>query len=368
MRLNKYSVILLLLVLVSCAQEQKIETIKIGVIASLTGPAAFYGEAIRDGIDLAVKEVNEKGGINGKQIEVVYEDDGTDATKATTAFQKLVNVDEVSAMVGGTWDFNYNAIAPLAQENKVILITPANPKTKALIMNDYTFVMIPDLKEVTKKLENFLQEQKIKKVAVVHFVSPYGEEITTALKETTAKLGGELVLDETYPQIGGNDFLTTVLKVKKSGAEAVFIDMVGADIAGFIKRARENEMKIQIIGHGGILDAATTPSFERELLTGVVYFDYNKPVSEEFIANYKKAYGKEPKRSADRAYDSVIIIAEGLKNAEKDKLKDYIENNEFSTINGKIKFKNHVATTRAVFIEKVTDKGIETLETKKVEI
>ncbi|HLC32818.1 MAG TPA: ABC transporter substrate-binding protein [Candidatus Nanoarchaeia archaeon] len=366
--MNKIAFAILALFLVSCAPVAPEQTVKIGAVVSLTGIAAVYGESIREGMDLAVEQVNAQGGINGKHVEVIYEDDGTDGAKATTAFQKLVNANGVSAVVGGTWDFNYNAIAPLAQEYKTVLLTPENPKTKALLVNNYTFVMIPPLGEITKSLKGYISENKFKKIAVVHFVSPYGEEIAQALKETAQKVGAEFVLDETYTQIGGNDFLTTATKVKSSGADVVFIDMVGGDITNFIKRLQDNNVNITILGHGGIKDAAADKDTPKGLLNEVVYFDYNKPTSQEFITLYKDKYGKEPQRSADRSYDSVMILAEALKNTEREKLNEYIASHEFTTINGKLSFRNNVATARDVFVERVTENGTQTVERKTVRI
>ena len=93
------------LLLSACAQTGQ-DTIKIGAVLSLSGPAAAYGDASRQAIDLAVQEINAGGGINGKELVVVYEDDHTNAQQAVSAFQKVANIDGVAAVIGGTWDFN----------------------------------------------------------------------------------------------------------------------------------------------------------------------------------------------------------------------------------------------------------------------
>lgn len=335
---------------------------QVGAILSFTGPAAAFGEEARRGIDLAVSDINAQGGINGKEVSVVYEDDATNPTKAVTAWNKVVNVDKAVGVIGGTWDFNYNAIAPLAEQDKVVLITPQNLKTKGFIMNNYTFTMRPKMTTVVGTLEDYIVDSEYKKVAFVRFVSPFGESMGAGLANVMAHVDGEVVLEETYDSIGGNDFLTVIEKVKASGAEAVLIDMVGPDILTFLKRVKENNMDVQVLAHTGMLDVYNTPDVDMDLLDGVVYFDWDQPASEEFIAKYEAKYGEKPKRSADGAYDAMMVLAEGLRSGEEVNI--YLEENEFETVNGVVSFEDHIVHTRTVYVQQIVDGNIETLYSK----
>ena len=100
-------------------------TIRIGAVLALTGAASIHGQNEREGLELARKEINSKGGIAGKQVEIIYEDDQTDSAKSVTAIKKLVEVDNINLIIGGTWDFLANADIPVIEEGKAVLLSPS---------------------------------------------------------------------------------------------------------------------------------------------------------------------------------------------------------------------------------------------------
>src|SRR3989344_53452 len=355
------ALMLLLTIIMSCTPSGDRTEYRSGVIASLTGIAGTFGQEMQNGIELAAEEINAKGGINGLPVKIIVEDDNTDPVKGVSAFSKLVNVDKVDALIGGTWDFNYNPLAPLAKENQITLITPQNVKTSGLITNEYTFVMRTDMKKVVGALEEYITENNLTRIAVVRFVSPFGEDITQGLKDILAKTGGKLVLDETYERIGGNDFLVSISKVGQARPDAVFIDMVDADVITFMKRLKENGVSTQVLSHGAIADVYANPELDRSLIEGVVFFDYDKPESEEFISRYQKKVGSQPGHSADGAYDALMVLAEALGKTEKGQVNQYLAKNKINTINGEVTFTDQVRETSRVFIREVTDEGIKTL-------
>lgn len=360
--MKRWMVLIFCILLFACKPQT--ETVQVGAILSFTGPAAAFGEEARRGIDLAVEEINSQGGIDGKEVSVVYEDDATNPTKAVSAWSKVVNVDGVVGVIGGTWDFNYNAIAPLAEQDSLVLITPQNLKTPGMIMNNYTFTMRPHMTTVVGTLEEYMAESGYTKVAYVRFVSPFGEAMGEGLEMVMANVDGEVVLEETYDSIGGNDFLTVTEKVKESGAEAVLIDMVGPDVLTFLKRLKENKMNIQVLAHTGMLDVYNTPDVDMNLLDGVVYFDWDQPPTEEFVSKYEAKYGEKPKRSADGAYDAMKVLAEGLGSGKE--VNKYLEDNSFETVNGKFNFVDHVINTRIVYVQEIVDGKINTIYTQTV--
>jgi ABC-type branched-subunit amino acid transport system substrate-binding protein len=179
--------------------------------------------------------------------------------------------------------------------------------------------------------------------------------------------GGEFVLDETYEAIGGNDFRTTVLKLKQAKADAVFVDMMDTDLVNFVRRAKEQGLNVKIMSHAIIDDALTNPEIDHSLLNDIVYFDWDTPPSKEFTIKFNAVYGKNPARSADGAYDSVIMLAEALSNVkDKAQVNTYLENNVFETISGELRFKDHVLSTRTVFIKKVVDGKAEIIGERKI--
>jgi branched-chain amino acid transport system substrate-binding protein len=129
------------------------EPIKIGAVISLTGFAAPWGEYSKNGIDLAVKNINEKGGIDGRNVEVVIEDDHTDAKDSVTAYNKLVNVDHVDGVIGSIFDFTSQPLIPLAASNKTTLLVPEVFRIPgAFEPNEQSFVMYPEFSKTLQAL------------------------------------------------------------------------------------------------------------------------------------------------------------------------------------------------------------------------
>src|SRR3989344_4828239 len=135
-----------LLIFTACAVSQPIfqekQIIKIGALLPLTGQNAIYGEEIKNAIELAKTEINEHGGINGKQMEIIYEDDKADPTVGTKAMQKLIEIDDVSIVLGSWVSGVVLAVAPIAEQNKVVVLATAiSPKITTA--GDYIFRMQP---------------------------------------------------------------------------------------------------------------------------------------------------------------------------------------------------------------------------------
>ncbi|MFA5022989.1 MAG: ABC transporter substrate-binding protein, partial [Candidatus Paceibacterota bacterium] len=137
--------------------------IKIGAILSLTGDAAAQGDYALKAIKLAEEEINKNGGVNGRSVQVVIEDDQTTAKDATTAFSKLINVDKVDGVIGSLWDFTTQPLIPLALTSSTTLISPTNFRIAGgFDLNNQSFVMLSNLSEVIAKLKQYLADNKIK--------------------------------------------------------------------------------------------------------------------------------------------------------------------------------------------------------------
>jgi len=316
-------------VLVGIFGFKKDSSTKIGAVISLTGFAAPWGEYAKNGMELEVKEINQNGG----NIKLVIEDDGTEGAKAVSAYNKLISFDKVDSVIGGVFDFTLQPLIPLALQNKKQLISAGNFRIPGSVdLNEYSYVMLPEFSKVIEKLDGYLKKEKIQKLAVVHFKSSFGNEIAKTLE----KLAGTIVNEE-YGQIGNNDFRTTIIKLKAQGVDAVFLDMVGDDPVNFVKQSRQLGFNPKMISYNGVAD-----SFEdKSLLEGMVVLNWEVP-SKKFAELYKKEYGIEPTKSAEKYYDAVYVLAEG-KN---------IEGNSFKTPNSVVTFtKDHTVETVPVEIQ-----------------
>lgn len=350
---SKAAILLFMLALAACAQS---EEVTIGAVLSLTGPAAAYGEAAREGIDLAAERLEEQG----ISVSIVYEDDATNPQQSATAFQKIVHADDVDAVIGGTWDFTYNAIAPLAEENRRALITIQNPPMEGLARNPYTYTMLPPLETMMGSLEFYLSQQGFARFGIVRFSSSWGEATERGLGAIAENLGAQVVVSETYTSIGGNDFRTTVEKLKRERAQAVFIDMVGADIAGFLRSARELGLDAQILSYQTIEDY-TQSGLPQDLVDGVVYFDFSQTEPGEFAELFEERYGHAPQHNADKAYDAVMALAQALRNVPAQEVPSYLDAHTFSTINGEFAFANHTLEAHEVLVKRIANGSIEVI-------
>lgn len=332
------------------------EPIKIGAVISLTGVAAGSGEYAKKGIDLAVEEINKNGGIDGRPVEVVIEDDRTDPKAAVSAFNKLTDVDKVDVVVGSLWDFVTQPLLPLAESKKIALVSPTNFRIAGSFdLNSQSFVMLSDFNKVVSALKDYLTPQtNLKKLAVVHYNSGFGSEIAKTLTEVMKDLGREPVIDESYSQLGGNDFRTTVLKLKTAKVDVVFIDALDADTLNFIKRAGELNYRPTIITHVLILDALKNAEVDKKLLEGVVVLNWEVS-STDFTKAFTAKYQTEPAKSADKSYNAIYVVAEAVaKNKNMADVAKYLETTTFTTPNGEVMFTaEHAAATTPVKIQVV---------------
>lgn len=339
------------------------EPIRIGAVLSLTGPAASYGESAKQGIDLAVEEINARGGMNGRLIEVMYEDDLTSTKDTVSAYRKLVDIDDVDAVIGSVWDFTTQAILPLAEEDQITLISPTNFRLEdSFELGEHSFVPFPSFERVVRVLERYLIEQNVQKVAIVRFTSSFAEVIRDTLGDTMQARNGSSVIDETYAAIGGNDFRTTIAKLQEEEVDFVFVDAVDSDILNFVQRANELGYTGIIASHVLALDLIDNPNVSDELLEGLVILNW-QVAPKEFAQRFKSKYGFPPQDSADSSYNVLYILAEAVANTNsRAEVSDYIENYTFTTINGDFTFsKNHTVENLPVNIEIVRNGKTETL-------
>ena len=318
------------------------QPIKIGAVISLTGFAAPWGENVRDGMNLAMKIVNESGGIDGRQVEIILEDDHTDGKDAVSAWNKLLDVDKVDGVIGGIFDFNAQPLLPLAESRKVALITPTNFRLAGTFeLGPHSFAMLNDLSDVIRNFRDYLSQDKVKKVAVVHFKSAFGEEIAKTIDTVLKEISKSGIIDESYTEIGTNDFKTTVAKLKSEGVDTVFIDMLGNDPVNFLKRSREQNWKPNVLTYVGTLDAFEAVG-DKSPMEGVIMVNW-EIASSNFNEMFQKEYGRPALKSADMGFDSLYVMADAIAKAGNRKdVASQIANSTFKTPNGTYVFtSNH---------------------------
>ncbi len=329
--------------------------IKIGAVISQTGFAASYGQPAAQAVQMAVEDINKSGGINGRLVELSLEDDHTDPKQAVSAFQKLTSIDGVQGIVGGLFDFTTKPLFPLADESKVTLISPINLRIPGgFELTPNTFVMLPDFSLVIRQLKTYLAQSNSKKIAVVHFKSTFGQEIASTLSQVSQELARGPIVDEAYYQIGGNDFKTTILKLKAAGVDTVFLDMVDVDPVNFMTRANDLGFKPTIISYHSIVDSFAASDKDKALIEGAVILDWEfSPAG--FAAEFKQHWGVEPSHNADKSYSAVYALARAIAATNNTaKVAPYLASHPLETPFGNVIFnQNHAVDSTPVKIEVV---------------
>jgi branched-chain amino acid transport system substrate-binding protein len=328
------------------------EPIKIGAVISLTGFAAPWGEYAKNGMDLAVKSINDSGSIKGRKVELVIEDDRTEGKDTVSAYNKLISLDKVDGVIGGVFDFTTQPIIPLALTNQTVLISPSVFRISgSLETNAQSFVMLPDFSKVIRQLDSYIKKENIKNLAVVHFQSSFGKEIAKTLDSVMKENGKSGIIDEEYAKIGDNDFKTTIAKLKTKNVDAVFLDMVGNDPVNFLIQAKQLGFTPKIISYNGLTDSFVDVK-DKSLLEGVVILNWEVS-NPTFTSLYKSAYGLEPTKSADKYFDAIYVLANAIANSpDRSQVASYISSNSFITPNSTISFnKNHSVDTTPLEIQ-----------------
>lgn len=335
------------------------EPIRIGASTSLTGVASDFGEMSKKGMELAVEEINERGGIKGRKIELYIEDDKTTPAGALSAYQKLIGVNKVEAIIGGLFDFTAQPIFPLAARDKVTFISPINFVIDGTFeMNDHTFVMYPRFDQVVFELKTVIAGRNINTLGMLRFQSGFSESIQHTLESIMSELGRKPLITETYLAIGSSDFRTNILKLKDKQLDAIFLDMLDFDIVKYITDAKNLGFKKQIISYTSIRDVLDNKKVSATDLEGTIMLDWEVS-SKEFSDLFFKRYGVLPRRGANKSYDAVYVLAEAIANTkDKSEVATYIERTDFKTVNGSFKFtKEHAVKTSPVKVYEVKDGG-----------
>lgn len=324
----KYGSILAITILVVFALSHSVPkkdssaqgTIKIGSISALTGVGAAIGEEERKGAQLAVNEINTSGGIEGRKLELVSEDVSLDKIKnAATVAEKLVNVDNVVAIVGPQWDEPAAPILPIVERAKVPMIGADNSdQLEKDTQYDYFFSTWYDNRVGVRELLRFSQSKGYKNIAIIRPLSAgFWEFTANTFIDEAPKYGVNVIENIDMGNPLSVDFRTSISKIKAKKPDAVFIVTSDYNQCAFVKQAKELGLIVPTLGtesSGDQVSLAQCP----ELLENR-YFSTPKQSDKyaAFSASFKSTFGNIPKYpSAVTAYDAVYVIADALKKTD----------------------------------------------------
>ena len=230
--------------MLGCAKKEK--DIRIGVVAPLTGPAAPYGENVRDGILLAVEEINNAKGINGRKVTLAIEDEGGGPRAAVDAVKKLITIDRVSVVIGPTTSNGLMASAPIAEESRVVLFSSGAASDNVREAGDYIFRNRASAYQEAVALANYaLIDVGLKIFAILRSDADYAVSFADAFQQIVRKKDGIVVREEPF-QEGSTDFRTQLSKIAAAEPkpEGLFIIGVPIELGNILKQIREMGLKV----------------------------------------------------------------------------------------------------------------------------
>ncbi len=289
------------------------EPIKIGIIGHFTGEYASYVAPMKNAVELAVKEINDKGGINGRELTLIVEDDAMDSTKAATGMSKLVNVDNVDYIMSVQGSGATSVITPIANDNKRILMITLGSAPGLTTDKDYVFRSCPsDIYQASKIVDYLNNNLKPKKIAGIYRNDAYGIGIKNIVENGAS---ADVVASELYT-LSDSDFRTQLTKIKQANPDVLIIAGAKNDYPLMIKQIRELGISATILTSETFYDQEILDDIGIKDSEGIYTLFQEDPTDYlNFKANYIKQFGEEPSVYSMYAYDGAISLIKAIESS-----------------------------------------------------
>ncbi len=308
------------------------DTIKVGEFASLTGKEATFGQSSHKGTVLAVEELNAAGGVLGKQIELISEDNRSTPGESATIAKKLITRDKVVAILGEVASGRSLEAAPIAQAAQIPMISPSSTNPKVTETGDFIFRVCFIDPFQGGLLAGFASRTlSAKKVAVFSDVAaPYSVGLAQFFREAFVAGGGQIVSEQKYTG-GDKDFKAQLTALKSAQPEAIMVPGYYTDVGLIVAQARQLGINVPMFGGDGWEAPELMQIAGAEALKNTYYSTHfspesTDPLAQKFVAAYRAKYnGETPDAMAALGYDSVMVLADAIKRAggtEGAKLRD----------------------------------------------
>ena len=361
------------LLLLNGCSKQSGDTIKVGEFASLTGKEATFGMSSHEGTLLAVEEINAAGGVLGKKLELLTEDNQSKPGESATAVNKLIARDGVIAILGEVASSRSLEAAPICQQNKIPMISPSSTNPKVTESGDYIFrVCFTDILQ-GKILANFAgQKLQAKKVAIFTDVkSDYSKGLAKYFKEHFIAAGGQIVTELDFNG-GDKDFKAQITAIKGANPDAVFIPAYYTDVALICIQAKQLGMTAPIFGGDG-WESEDLIKIGKDAVEGTYFSTHcaaDSPGDKvaKFVEAYRKKFkGKTPDAMAMLGHDSAKILAEAIQktgSTDAAKIRDALAaTKDFDGVSGKITIDAKRDATKPMVILQVKEGKFKLVDT-----
>jgi branched-chain amino acid transport system substrate-binding protein len=319
--------------MVSCdGQSTSSNEIVIGHVASMTGDTATFGTSADEGIRLAMDEINAKGGVLGKKIRIITEDDRSVTSEARTVANKLITRDKVVALLGEIASSRSIAAAPMAQKAQIPMLTPGSTNPKVTQEGDYIFRACFTDDFQGEAIARFAMENlNLKRFAILYAVnSDYSVGLRDRVKGYVTSHGGQILAEESYTEKADRDFRGQLTKIKDTNPEAIFMTGYYTEAGLVARQARQLGITVPLIGGDG-WDSDVALESGGDAINGCFFTnhyspDEDRPVVQQFVTAYKAKYnGKVPDAMAVLGYDAMRVMADAIGragNTEGPKIRD----------------------------------------------
>lgn len=286
------------------------ENIKIGFIGPLTGDVAAIGQAAKSSVQLAVEEINAKGGIDGRLIEVIYEDAKCSGKEASNAGNKLISVNNVNYIVGSVCSSATLAVAPLAEQAQTVLISPCSSNPSITDAGDFIFRAYPsDLFQGKFAAEYVYNELDARKAAIMASQNDWSEGLKNTFKENFERLGGEITTIQEFPQ-ASSDLRSQLTKVKQTDPDIIYMPAYPESTVNGLKQAKEMGIETsKFLGADTWVDQ-TIWDQAKGFSEGAMFAAPSSDTPQEFKDKFTQRFeGQEPNLCSVQAYDIINIFA-----------------------------------------------------------
>lgn len=347
-----------------CGDDAKSDEIKIGANFELTGNVANYGSATLDGLKLAIKEVNDAGGVNGKKITIVDADNKSEASEAVNAATKLISDDKVKVIVGPAVTANVIAESQVATDDKIPVIAPDATSPEVTVENGqvkpYIFRSCFIDPQQGTVMAKFATENLKAKTAVIYVdnSTDYSKSLGKVFKEKFEAAGGK-VLDQQAFVAKDQDFKATLTTLKAANADVIFVPAYYEEVGKIVKQARELGITCPILGTDGWDDSKVADIAGADALNNTFFSTHYSDKDDSvkgFVEAFKQEYGHMPNVFAALGYDAGKMIVDAIKRAGSDdpeKIRQALEETKDLQVGtGTITMdKNHNPIKQAVILE-----------------
>lgn len=359
--MKRFALVLALVALV--ASIAVAQDIKIGGVGPVTGDAATFGVSTKNGIVMAVEEWNAKGGVfGGRKAKLIFEDDKGDPAEGATVYTKLIQQDNVVAIIGTVMSKVTLAGAPIAQASGIPMISPTSTNEKVTLVGDYIFrACFIDPFQGTVGASFAFKDLKAKKAAAIFDLgNDYTKGLAENFKATFEKLAGKgsVVAYEGHPS-GATDFKAQLTKIIMAKPDVLYVPDYYNDVGLIAKQARELGFKGPMVGGDGwdspeLVKIGGT-AVENGFFTNHYSPSDKRPIVQDFVKKYTVKFGSEPDALAALAYDAAYIMLDAIKRAGSTKgsaIRDALVKTNLDTVSGKVTFDaNRNPIKPAVIIE-----------------